>query len=320
MNKRESVRDAFGQKLAELALADKRVIALDGDLGNSTRLATVEKKAPDSFFQMGIAEQNMVGVAAGLATLDLHPWVCSFATFLTKRALDQIVVSVDQPKLNVILVGSYSGLLTSNTGKTHHSLDDIGLMRMLPNMTVIAPADATETRRAMEAIYDYRGPVYLRLSRAEDIENVTPDEPFDIDKGKILREGEDVAIITTGSMTYRAVKAAHLLQEQGVSVSILHVPTLKPIDRNNIVRMAKETPLLVTVEEHYIQGGLGSIVTEIITEEYPTRVVRIGICDEYSGCGKDMDLLHKHALSSEKIAERILNEWRERKRNETRSI
>ncbi len=307
MAKREAMRDVFGQTLSAFAKQDKCVVALDGDLGNSTRIGMVESVAEGSFYQMGIAEQNMIGVAAGMATVGLKPWVCSFATFLTKRALDQIVVSVDQPGLPVVLVGAYSGLLTSNTGKTHHSLDDIGLMRMLPNMTVIAPADSLETRRAMEAIQEYNHPVYLRLSRAGDLDTVTEDEPFVIGKGKLLQEGSDVLIITTGSMTDRVMKASRLLE--GLSVSVLHLPTIKPIDRKVILEQASRVKLVLTVEEHYITGGLGSIVSEIFSEEAPKRLHRIGVRDEYSGCGKDQELLDFHGLSAEKIAERILVEW-----------
>ncbi len=308
-NRNESVRDAFGSKLAELCLNNAKVLALDGDLGNSTRLSVVESKVPDSFLQMGIAEQNMVGVAAGLASVGFQPWVCSFATFLTKRAYDQIVVSIDQPIFDVKLVGAYSGLLTSNTGKTHHALDDIGLMTMLPNMTVIAPGDANETRAAMEAIHHFKGPVYLRLTRDDEIVTFMNDLTFTIGEGRVLQEGYDVAILSTGSMTHRVVQAAKLLHDNSVSIHHLHLPTLKPLDRNRIVKAARQTKLVVTVEEHYIHGGLGSLVTEILAEEYPTRVIRIGVNNEYSQCGKNEELLDYHGLTADKIADRVLQSY-----------
>ncbi|MRH43715.1 transketolase family protein [Aquibacillus halophilus] len=307
IGKVESMRSVFGKKLAEITQSDSMVVTLDGDLGNSTRLATIEKEVPEAFYQMGIAEQNMICVAAGMASVGLQPWVCSFATFLTKRTYDQLVVSIDQTMANVKLCGAYSGLLTSNTGKTHHSLDDIGLMTMLPNMTVIAPGDANETRAAMEAMYNYNGPVYIRLTRAEDIPNFTTDQSFTIGQGKVLEEGTDVAIITTGSMTYQVIKAVKILKNKGLSLYVLHLPTLKPIDSEAIIKAAKQTNYVFTVEEHYIRGGLGSIVAELLSEEYPTTVIRIGVQNEYSECGKNESLLDKHGLTPEKISGRIIS-------------
>lgn len=294
-----SVRDQFGKHLAQIAKEDFRVLALDGDLGNSTRLDSIEKETVDSFLQMGIAEQNMVGVAAGLASVGFQPWVCSFATFLTKRALDQIVVSVAQTNFDVKLVGSYSGLLTSNTGKTHHSLDDIAIMTTIPNMTVIAPADPGETVAAMKAMHQTAGPMYLRLTRDETIPYFLPDVEFEIGKGKTLTEGTDVLIVTTGSTTYRVSEV--IKQMEGVSIAHLHFPTLKPFDKELLLEGAKKVGLVVTVEEHYIRGGLGSIVSEILSEELPKKVYRIGVPDRFLGCGTDEELLEASGLSVEEI-------------------
>ncbi|WP_144512845.1 transketolase family protein [Bacillus sp. FJAT-22090] len=299
-----SVRDEFGKHLAKLANEDKKVLSLDGDLGNSTRLDSVEKATKDSFLQMGIAEQNMVGVAAGLATVGFQPWICSFATFLTKRALDQIVVSVAQTNLDVKLVGSYSGVLTSNTGKTHHALDDLAIMTTIPNMIVLAPGDANETVAAMNAMYQTNGPMYVRLTRDETIPNFLPDLQFEIGKGKTLQEGTDVLVVSTGSMTYRVSKAIEEMKE--LSIAHLHFPTVKPFDKELLLRSAKDVRFVVSVEEHYIRGGLGSIVTEILSEHLPKIVYRIGVGDTFSGCGTDAELLEAHGLSTERIKEQLV--------------
>jgi transketolase len=294
-----NVRDQFGKQLAKLAKEDSRVLALDGDLGNSTRLDSIEKETVDSFLQMGIAEQNMVGVAAGLASVGFQPWVCSFATFLTKRALDQIVVSVAQTNFDVKLVGSYSGLLTSNTGKTHHSLDDIAIMTTIPNMTVIAPSDPGETVSAMKAMHKTAGPMYLRLTRDETIPSFLPNSDFEIGKGKTLAEGTDILLVTTGSTTFRVNEV--IKQMEGVSIAHLHFPTLKPFDKELLIDAARKVPLVVTVEEHYIRGGLGSIVSEILSEELPKKAVRIGVPDRFLGCGTDEELLESNGLSVDEI-------------------
>ncbi|QUG40641.1 transketolase family protein [Psychrobacillus sp. INOP01] len=301
-----SVRDQFGKHLAQIAKDDSRVLALDGDLGNSTRLDSIEKETVDSFLQMGIAEQNMVGVAAGLASVGFQPWVCSFATFLTKRALDQIVVSIAQTNFDVKLVGSYSGLLTSNTGKTHHSLDDIAIMTTIPNMTVIAPADASETVAAMKAMHQTAGPMYLRLTRDETIPSFLADAEFEIGKGKTLAEGTDILIVSTGSTTYRVAEV--IKQMEGVSIAHQHFPTLKPFDKELLLEGARKVQLVVTVEEHYIRGGLGSIVSEILSEELPKRVYRIGVPDRFLGCGTDEELLAANGLSVEEIRKSLSNE------------
>lgn len=304
-----SVRDQFGRHLAKLALKDSKILALDGDLGNSTRLDSVEKEVENSFLQMGIAEQNMVGVAAGLASVGFQPWVCSFATFLTKRALDQIVVSVAQTNLDVKLVGSYSGFLTSNTGKTHHSLDDLAIMTTIPNMVVIAPADANEAVAAMNAMYQTAGPVYLRLTRDETIPNFLPKSEFEIGKGKTLKEGADILVVSTGSTTFRVSEAIKSIQ--GISIAHQHFPTLKPFDHSLLLEGVKDVRFVITVEEHYTRGGLGSITSEILSEHLPKKLFRMGASDAYSGCGADEELLEAHGLSVTKIKEQIVRRWEE---------
>lgn len=301
-----SMRDAFGNKLADLAKRDSRIVALDGDLGNSTRLSYVEDLVPNAFLQMGIAEQNMIGVAAGMATTGLIPWPCSFAAFITRRAYDQIVVSVDQPRLNVKLVGSYSGLLTSNTGKSHHSFEDISLMQTLPNMVVLSPGDALETVRMMDAMVAYDGPVYLRLSRDETLEHLPgSEEDFVIGKSRTLHEGKRIACLSTGAMTPRALRAVQALAEKGIDITLVHFPTIKPLDEARITELAETHDYLMTMEEHYTSSGFGSSVNEVTSRTSPIFVIRIGIDNAYSQCGKDAQLLEYHGLTSEQLATRM---------------
>lgn len=302
----KSMRDAFGHKLAALAQENKQIVALDGDLGNSTRLSFVEDAVPESFLQMGIAEQNMVGVAAGLATTGMMPWTCSFAAFMTRRAYDQIVVSVDQPRLNVKLVGSYSGLLTSNTGKSHHSFEDLALLSTLPNMVVLSPGDARETVHMMDAMAAYDGPVYLRLSRDETLEYLPgTDETFEIGKSRTLHEGKRVACLSTGAMSPRVFAAVQALSAEGIDVTFVHFPTVKPLDEERIVELAKTHDHLITMEEHFVSSGFGSAVSEITSRTAPVFMTRIGIENEYSQCGKDAQLLESHGLTTEQLKERI---------------
>lgn len=309
-----SMRNAFGKKLTEMSLANQKVVVLDGDLGNSTRLAYVEEKNPSSFLQMGIAEQNMVGVAAGMATTGMIPWVCSFGAFITRRAYDQIVVSVDQPSLNVKLVGAYSGILTSNTGKSHHSLEDIALMQTLPNMTVIAPGDAVETVHAMDAINEYDGPVYFRLSRDETLEQLPGSvNEFKIGQGRVLHEGEKVAVLSTGSMSPRVYKAVQELATINVHITHVHFPTIKPLDQALLMELAESYTRLITVEEHFARSGFGSAIAQFTSENHPIYVDKIGVQDEYSQCGKDEALLDFHGLSSEKLQAYFLKKYQEEK-------
>lgn len=304
----KSMRNAFGEKLALMAMNDEKIVALDGDLGNSTRLSYVEDKKPAAFLQMGIAEQNMVSVAAGLATTGMKPWACSFAAFMTRRAYDQIVVQVDQPALPVKLVGSYAGILTSNTGKSHHSLEDIAMMQTLPNMTVIAPGDAREVVRAMEKIDTYEAPVYLRLSRDETLSFLPhSDEEFVIGKGHIIEYGKKIALLSTGSMTSRLYKIMDEWKERGIEPTFVHFPTVKPLDYSLIAKLAKEHSQLVTVEEHFVSSGFGAAVAAWTSEHYPVCVKKIGIENTYSQCGKDQDLLSYHCLTPNQLLERIIS-------------
>lgn len=299
-----AMRDAWGQGLADLADEYPQLVVLDGDLANSTRADIFADAHPDRFFEMGIAEQNMIGVAAGLATVGFVPWISTFAAFVAKRALDQIRVVVAQPHLNVKLCGSYSGILTSKTGKTHQSVEDIAIFRAMPGVTTIVPADAVELHAAMRAMMETAGPVYLRLTR-DPSPVIFPDGyRFEIGKAHLLRDGADVGIVSTGVQTIRALEAVDMLAGDGILASLLHVPTIKPLDRDAIVALAEQTNAIVTAEDHSIYGGLGSAVAEVLSEERPTRLRRLGWNDTYGESGANDALLEKYGLSSAHVAAR----------------
>ncbi|RAS86363.1 transketolase family protein [Priestia endophytica] len=306
MDEKVGMRDAFSEALLDISKTDSTVYALDGDLGNSTKLSVIAEENPEKFLQMGIAEQNMMGVAAGMASAGLQPWTCSFAAFICKRSIDQIAVTIAQPNLDVKMIGSYSGLLTGLTGKTHQGLEDLAIMRTLVNMVVLAPADAVEVKEAMKFAHEYNGPVYIRLAR--DPMPILFDEEkykFELGKGVTLKKGKDLTIISTGTQTSRSLETAQLLKEKGLDVAVLHLGSIKPIDKEAILKAAEETRLLVTAEEHSIYGGLGSAVTEIVSEHCPVPVKRIGVDDKNAESAANDALLKKHKLDPESMAATI---------------
>jgi len=296
-------RIAFGETLIELADRDPRVVVLDGDLGTSTRADIFAEAYPDRFFQMGLAEQNMFGVAAGLATLGLVPFVSTFACFAAKRALDQIRIVIAQTKLNVKFIGGYSGLLTGKTGKTHQAVQDIAVFRAMPNVVSIAPVDGIEVRKAMRAILAYDGPVYLRLTRDPCPGIVNEDYRFVIGKAVVLREGNDVTLISTGQQSQRCLEAADILSKEGIEAYVLHVPTLKPLDEEAIVQAAVRTGLVVTAEDHSIIGGLGGAVAEVLGERHPLPMKRVGLRDTFGESGPNEELLEKFGLTPGHVAQ-----------------
>lgn len=298
-----ALRDAWGQGLVDLGEQYRNMVVLDGDLANSTKADMFAKAHPERFFEMGIAEQNMLGVAAGLATTGYVPWISTFAAFLAKRALDQIRVVIAQPSLNVKMCGSYSGILTGKTGKTHQAMQDITVFRTMPHVVTIAPADATELRKAMAAMMDDDRPTYLRLTRDASPVIFGDDHEFRIGKGTLLRDGSDVGIISTGVQTVRALEAADMLAHSGINASVLHLPTLKPLDTEAIIAVADRTGAIVTAEDHTILGGLGGAVAEVLSENLPTQMKRIGIQDTYGESGANDALLEKYGLTPRHIAE-----------------
>ena len=295
-------RDAFGDTLVELIDQDERVYVLDGDLANSTKADTVAQERPERFLEMGVAEQNMMGVAAGMAACGLVPWLSSFACFLVNRDLDQLRVTVAQPGLNVKIAGAYSGLLTGNTGKTHQEVADLAVMRAMPNMVVLAPADAVEVRLAMLAANQHDGPVYMRLTRDPHPVIFPADYAFEIGRAVPVRDGSDVTIISTGEQTVRALQAAELLEAKGVSAHVLHVPTLKPLDEAAIVAAAARTGRVVTTEDQSIIGGLGGAVAEVLGEQRPTPIKRLGLQDCFGESAPNDALLEKYALTPAHVA------------------
>jgi transketolase len=297
-----ALREAWGHELVALARTHPDLLVLDGDLANSTRADIFAEAVPERFFEMGIAEQNLLGVAAGLATVGFVPWISTFVPFLAKRALDQIRVVVAQPHLNVKMCGSYSGILTGKTGKTHQSVEDLAIFRAMPGVVSIVPADAVELRSAMAAMMAHDGPMYLRLTRDPSPVIFGPDYRFEIGRGVLLRDGADVGLISTGVETIRALEAADLLAAEGIDVSLLHLPTIKPLDVEAIVAVAERTNGIVTAEDHSIIGGLGGAVAETLAEHRPTRMRRIGWQDVYGESAPNDALLEKYALTPRHIA------------------
>jgi transketolase len=302
-----ALRDAWGQGLIDLGNDYPNLVVLDGDLANSTKADMFHAAHPDRFFEMGIAEQNMLGVAAGLATTGYVPWISTFAAFLAKRALDQIRVVIAQPSLNVKMAGSYSGILTGKTGKTHQAVQDIAVFRAMPHVVTIAPADGVELRAAMAAMMEDDRPTYLRLTRDASPVIVGEDHAFEIGKGYLLRDGDDVGIVSTGVQTVRALEAADVLSAQGIRAAVLHLPTIKPLDEGAIIALAERTGAIVTAEDHSIIGGLGSAVAEVLSENRPTRMKRIGLRDTYGESGPNDGLLEKYGLTPRHIAEAAMS-------------
>jgi transketolase len=300
--KLEAQREVWGQTLVELGKKYPELLVLDGDLANSTRAEIFENAFPDRFLEMGIAEQNMMGVAAGLATVGFVPWLSSFAVFLTSRTLDQFRMVVAQPSLNVKLGAGYAGIMTGKTGKTHQEVGDLAVMRAMPHVKIICPADCVELRQAMAAMMIDRSPTYLRLTR-DALPNIFDDRHrFEIGRVYTLREGQDVTIISTGPQSVRALDAADLLAEEGVSAHVVHVPTVKPLDAGAIVAAAERTGLVVTTEDHNRLGGLGGAVAEVLSERRPTRMRIHGWNDTFGESGDNDALLEKYGLAPRHIA------------------
>ncbi|MFD0679680.1 MULTISPECIES: transketolase family protein [unclassified Paenibacillus] len=305
MLEQKSMRDILGDVILELARKDSKVYVLDGDLANSTKINTVAEQLPHKFLQMGIAEQNMIGVAAGLATVGLQPWTSTFAAFLTKRCLDQISVVVAQPGLDVKLLGAYSGVLNGCAGKTHQAIEDIAIMRSLPNMVVLAPGDSYEVEQMIHFANEYKGPVYIRLTRDPVVPLFTQDYKFSLGKAVTLKEGTDITIISTGSQTGRSLQSALDMEEEGISAAVLHMPSIKPLDVEAIVEAARTTGAIVTAEDHSIIGGLGSAVAEVVVEHCPVPVLRVGVQDKNLQSGANDALLDKYELSSKHVTDKV---------------
>jgi transketolase len=304
MGNRIATREAYGKALVKLSELNKDVVVLDADLSKSTKTADFKAVAPERFINIGIAESNMMGVAAGLSTCGKIPFASTFAMFAAGRAFEQIRNSICYPKLNVKVCATHAGLTVGEDGATHQSIEDISLMRSIPNMTVINPADAVETEAAILAVAEYNGPCYVRLGRLPvSVINDAGSYKFEIGKGVTLSQGDDLTIVATGMMVELALEAKDILSKEGINARVINIHTIKPIDKDLLIKAAKETNAIVTAEEHSIIGGLGSAVAEIVTEEYPVPVLKVGIKDTFGESGKPDELLKAYGLTVEAIVE-----------------
>lgn len=300
-----ALRHVLGETLVEVAARDPRVVVIDGDVGSSTGGAVFEAAHPGRYLQAGIGEQNMVAMAAGLATVGLVPFVTTFACFAAARALDPIRVLVAQPRLPVTIVGGYAGLLTGMTGKTHQIFNDVAIMRSLASMTVIAPGDQIEARQVIERLATSPRPAYVQVTREPSPALFDEDYRFEVGRAVRVREGRDLVLVSTGVQTTRTLEAAELLSGRGVDAAVLHCPTIKPLDEAALVDAALGAGLVVTVEEQSVLGGLGGAVAEVLADRAPVPVKRLGIQDCYGESGPNDALLEKYRLSPARVAEDV---------------
>ena len=299
-----ATRESFGKAIAELADQYPDVVVLDADLAAATKTGIFKKAHPERFIDCGIAECNMIGIAAGLAACGKIPFAASFAMFSAGRAFEQVRNSVGYPHLNVKIVGSHAGISVGEDGATHQCCEDIGLMRTIPGMVILNPADHYEMLAAVKAAIEYQGPVYLRLGRlAVESVNNNDDYKFEIGKGITLRDGSDITVIATGLLVGEAVKAADALKAEGISVRVIDMHTIKPLDKELVLKAAKETGKIITAEEHNVIGGLGDAVASVLAEELPTPLVKIGVNDEFGYSGPATELLKDFGLCASHIQE-----------------
>jgi len=306
LDKKIATRQSFGEALAEIGKINDKIVVLDADLAGATKTGIFAKEFPERFFDMGIAEQDMITTAAGLSTCGKIPFAATFAVFATGRSYDQIRNSVCYPNLNVKIAGTHAGITVGEDGATHQMLEDIGLMRGLPNMKIISPSDDIQTKWAIEEAAKIDGPVYIRLCRL-----ATPviydEKNFEFGKAIIHGEGTDATIFATGDMVYVALKAKEELEAEGKSVRVVDIHTIKPIDKEAIIKCAKETKKLISIEDHSIIGGLGSAISEVLTDEYPAKLTRLGMKDVFGKSGKAQELLEYFELTTDKIKKVVMD-------------
>ncbi len=304
--KKIATRESYGNALAELGKEHEDVVVLDADLAAATKTGVFKKAFPERHIDCGIAECNMIGVAAGIATTGKVPFASSFAMFASGRAFEQVRNSVGYPKLNVKIGATHAGISVGEDGATHQCNEDIALMRTIPGMVVINPSDDVEAKAAVKAAYEHQGPVYMRFGRlAVPVINDRPDYKFELGKGVVLREGKDVAIIATGLPVANCLEAAEKLAADGIEAKVINIHTIKPLDEELVVAAAKETGKVVTVEEHSVIGGLGSAVCDVLSEQAPTKVLKIGINDTFGESGPAVELIKKYGLDADSIYEKI---------------
>ena len=304
--KKIATRDSYGNMLAELGAQHEDIVVLDADLAAATKTGVFKNAYPERFIDCGIAECNMIGVAAGLAAAGKVPFASSFAMFAAGRAFEQVRNSVGYPHLNVKIGATHAGISVGEDGATHQCNEDIALMRTIPGMVVINPSDDVEAKAAVRAAYEHNGPVYLRFGRlAVPVINDRPDYKFELGKGVTLREGKDVAVIATGLPVNNCLEAAEKLAKDGINAKVINIHTIKPLDEDIVIAAAQECGKVVTVEEHSVIGGLGSAVCDVLSEKAPTRVLKIGINDVFGESGPALELLKKYGLDADSIYEKI---------------
>ena len=304
--KKIATRDSYGNALKELGEKKENLVVLDADLAGATKTSVFMKAFPDRHIDCGIAEANMTGIAAGLATCGYVPFVSTFAMFAAGRAYEQVRNSIGYPHLNVKIAATHAGISVGEDGATHQCNEDLALMREIPGMVVLNPSDDIEAKAAVEAAYEHDGPVYMRFGRAAvPVINDTPDYKFEIGKGITLREGKDVALIATGLLVASALEAAEMLAADGIEATVINIHTIKPLDKELVVKAAKATNKVYTLEEHSVIGGLGSAVMECLCEEYPCKVTRIGVQDVFGESGPAGELIAKYGMDGKSIYEKV---------------
>ncbi len=304
---RKSIRSEYGKTLVELGKDNPNIVVLDADLSCSTQTAMFAKEFPERFFNMGIAEQDMMATAAGLATTGKIPFVSTFAMFATGRVWDQVRNSICYPRFNVKIVATHGGITVGEDGASHQALEDVSIMRSIPNMMVVVPADCAETAAAIRFAAQYDGPMYIRIART-NVPDVFDREKykFNPNKALIVKEGADVTLITNGETLAEAIDCVEVLKENGISAELVHMPVIKPVDAETIVKSAAKTKKVVTIENHSVIGGIGSAVCELLSENLPTSVLRIGTNDEFGQSGEQRELMEHYGLTGEKLAQKVM--------------
>ena len=303
---KKATRQSYGEMLEKLGEKNKTIVVLDADLSSATKTSMFAKKYPNRFFDMGIAEANMMGVAAGMASCGKIPYVSTFAAFASGRAYDQIRSSICYPNLNVKICATHAGITVGEDGATHQMLEDLALMRALPNMTVLCPSDDVETKYLIEEISKIKGPVYVRLARLATPGIYEENQTFEIGKAVQIGEGTDATVFATGVVVAEAIKAKEMLEKEGIYIRVVDMHTIKPIDKEMIVKSAKETKKLISIEDHSVIGGLGSAIAEVLTEEYPCKLIRMGINDTFGKSGNAVELLKHFGLTSDAIIKQVM--------------
>lgn len=301
----KSVRSEYGKTLVELGKTNPNIVVLDADLSSSTQTKLFAKEFPERFFNVGISEQDLITTAAGLSCTGKIPFVSTFAMFASGRAWEQVRNTICYSNLNVKIAATHGGITVGEDGASHQALEDISLMRSIPNMTVIVPADAEETRQAIKFAAEFNGPVYIRISRSNLPDIFDSAYKFDYKKANIIKEGKDITLITNGETLVETIDCAKILSEKGIDAEIINVPVVKPLDNETIINSAKKTNRVITIENHSIIGGLGSAVCELLSEKYPTQITRIGTNDEFGQSGTAKELMAFYGLNAEKLATKI---------------